>query len=203
MDVRVGLEHQRIDTFPLWCWRLLRVSPLDSKEIQPGHPKGNQSWIFIGRTDAKAETPILWPPDAKSKHWKQPWCWKRLRVGEEGNRRWDGWMASLTQWKWIWVNSGRQWSTGKTCMLQFVGSQRVGDDLATEQEPLTSCHLGMCYSKETRISHTNKHRATQDTQYFSMSHYCPRKPKTKLKHNVDDDTYLPDIIWRTPKCLSQ
>lgn len=71
------------------------------------------------------------------------------------------------------------------------------------QKPLTSCHLSLCYSKERRISHTNKHRATQDSKYFSMSHYCPRKPKTKLKHNVDDDTYLPDIIWRTPKCLSQ
>ena len=52
----------------LWCWRL----PLDSKEIQPVHPKGNQSGIFIRRTDAEAESPILWPPDAKSSHWKRP-----------------------------------------------------------------------------------------------------------------------------------
>ena len=58
-------EHQRIDAFELWCWRRLE-SPSDCKEIQPVHPKGNQSWIFIGRTDAEAETPILWPPDAKS-----------------------------------------------------------------------------------------------------------------------------------------
>ena len=60
-------EHQRIDAFELWCWRrLLRVSPLDCKEVQPVHSKGDRSWVFIGRTDAKAETPILWPPDAKS-----------------------------------------------------------------------------------------------------------------------------------------
>ena len=58
-------EHQRIDTFELWCWRRLE-SPLDSKEIQPVHPKGNQSRVFIGRTDAVAETPILWPPDVKN-----------------------------------------------------------------------------------------------------------------------------------------
>ena len=58
-------EHLRIDAFELWCWRRLE-SPLDCKEIQPAHPKGNQSWIFIGRTDAEAETPILWPPDGKS-----------------------------------------------------------------------------------------------------------------------------------------
>ena len=57
--------RRRIDAFGLWCWRRL-ASPLDSKEIQPVHPKGNQSRIFIGRTDAKAETPILWPPDVKN-----------------------------------------------------------------------------------------------------------------------------------------
>ena len=58
-------EHRRIDTLELWCWRTLE-SPLNCKEIQPVHPKGDQSWVFIGRTDVEAETPILWPPDAKS-----------------------------------------------------------------------------------------------------------------------------------------
>ena len=58
-------EHWRIDASELWCWRRL-VSPLDYKEIQPVHSKGDQSWVFIGRTHAKADTPILWPPDAKS-----------------------------------------------------------------------------------------------------------------------------------------
>ena len=65
------------------------------KEIKPVNPKGNQSWIFIGRTDAKAKTPILWPPDGKNWHWKRPWCWERWRAGGEGDDRgWDGWMAS-------------------------------------------------------------------------------------------------------------
>ena len=58
-------EHWRTDAFELCCWRRL-LSPLDCKEIQPVHPKGNQSWIFIGRTEAEAETPILWPPDLKN-----------------------------------------------------------------------------------------------------------------------------------------
>ena len=58
-------ECQRIDDFELQCWTRLR-SPLDSKEIKPVHPKGDQSWVFIGRTDVEAETPILWPPDVKS-----------------------------------------------------------------------------------------------------------------------------------------
>ena len=64
-------EHRRTDAFELWCWRRLE-SPLDCKEIQPIHPKGDQSWLFIGRTDVEAETPILWPPDTKNCHWKRP-----------------------------------------------------------------------------------------------------------------------------------
>ena len=63
-------EHQRIDAFELWCWRTLE-SPLDCKEIQPVHPKGTQSWVFIGRTNVEVEAPILWPPDGKSGHWKR------------------------------------------------------------------------------------------------------------------------------------
>ena len=59
-------EHRRIDACELWCWRRLLRVPSDCKGIQPVHSKGDQSWVFIGRTDAKAETPILWPPDAKN-----------------------------------------------------------------------------------------------------------------------------------------
>ena len=62
------------------------------------NPKGKQSWIFFQRTDAEAETPILWPPDVKSYQWKRPWCWERLKVGREADDRgWDGWLESLTQ----------------------------------------------------------------------------------------------------------
>ena len=59
-------EHRRTDAFELWYWKRLFESPLNRKEIRPVHPKGDQSWVFIGRTDVEAETPILWPPDAKS-----------------------------------------------------------------------------------------------------------------------------------------
>ena len=87
-------------------------SPLDCKEIQLVHPKRNQSWIFIGRIEAEAETPILWPPDAKN--WlirKDPDAGKEwMKAGGEGDDRgWDGWMASPTRWTWIWVNSGSSW----------------------------------------------------------------------------------------------
>ena len=77
-------ERRSIDAFELWCWRLLK-SPLDNKEIKPVQPKGNQPWIFIGRTDAEAETVILWPPDGKS--WltgKDPDAGKDWRQEEKG-----------------------------------------------------------------------------------------------------------------------
>ena len=64
---------------------------------------------------------------------KRPWCWERLKAGGEGDgREWDGWIASLTQWTWVWVNSGSWWWTGRPGVLQCIGSQRVGHDWATE-----------------------------------------------------------------------
>ena len=95
-----------------WCfWTVVLEktleSPLDCKEIQPVSPKGNQSWLFIGRTDVEAETLVLWPPQAESNLWKRLWCWGGLESGGEANDRgWDGWMASRTRWMWVWVNSG-------------------------------------------------------------------------------------------------
>ena len=95
--------------------------------------KGDQSWLFLGRTDAKAETPILCPPPAKSWLIGKDWCWEGLEAGGEGDdREWDGWMASLTRWTWVWVNSRSCWWTGRPGMLQFMGLQRVGHDWATE-----------------------------------------------------------------------
>ena len=119
-----------------WCfWTVVLEktleSPLDCKEVKLINPKGNQSWIFTGRTDAEAEAPILWPPDVKN--WKRPWCWERLKTGAEGdNRGWDGWIASPTQWTWVWVGSGSWWLTGRPGVLQFMGSQRVRNNWATE-----------------------------------------------------------------------
>ena len=121
-----------------WCfWTVVLEktleSPLDCKEIQPVHSEGDQPWDFFGRNDAKAETPVLWPPHAKSWLIGKDWCWEGLGAGGEGNDRgWDGWMASLTQWSWVWVNSRSWWWTGRPGVLQFMGSQRVGHDWATE-----------------------------------------------------------------------
>ena len=124
-----------------WCfWTVVLEktlgSPLDCKGIKPVNPKGNQSWIFIGRTDPEADTPILWPPNVKS--WvlgKYPDAGKDWRQEEKGTTE-DKmvWMASLTWWTWIWVSSGSWWWTGKPGMLQCMGLQRVGHDWATWTE---------------------------------------------------------------------
>ena len=102
------LDYKESWVLKNWCfWTVVLEktleSPLDCKEIQPVHPKGDQSLVFIGRTVVEAETPILWPSDEKSWFiWKRSWCWERLRAGGEGNDRgWDGWMASPTQWAWV------------------------------------------------------------------------------------------------------
>ena len=128
-----------------WCfWTVVLEktleSPLDCKEIQPVNPKGNQSWIFIGRTDAEAETPILWPPDAKN--------WLIGKDSDAGKDRgqeemwWDGWMASLTQWTWVWATSRNWWWTGRPGALQSMGLQRVRHDWVAE---LNSLALSLLY----------------------------------------------------------
>ena len=121
-----------------WCfWTVVLEktleSPLDCKEIQPVHRKGDQSWVFIGRTDAEAETPILWPPHVKSRLiGKDPDAGRDWGQEEKGTRGWDVWMASPTRWTWVSVNSGSWWQTGRSGVLRFMGSQRVGHDWATE-----------------------------------------------------------------------
>ena len=125
-------EHRRIDVFELRCWRrLLRVpwtvrrsNQSILKEISPEYSLKDWCWSWNSNTLA------TWSKELT--HWKRPWCWERLKAGEGDSRRWDGWMASPTQWTWVWVDSGSWWWTGRPGMLQFMGSQRVGHNWATE-----------------------------------------------------------------------
>ena len=108
-------------------------SPLDCKEIQPVHHTGNQSWLFIGRTDAELKLQYLATYWEVPTHLKRPWCWERLKAGGEGDDRgWYGWMASSTWWSRVWVGSRIWWWTGKLEVLQSMGLQRAAHKWATE-----------------------------------------------------------------------
>ena len=126
----------RIDVFELWCWRgCLRV-PWTARRSNQSILKSTlnihwKNWCW------SCSPLAIWCEEPT--HWKRPWCWERLRTGGEGgNREWDGWMASLIQWTWVWANSGRWWRTGKPGVLQSMGLQRVGLNLATEQHLCTA-----------------------------------------------------------------
>ena len=126
-------ECWRIDAFELWCWRRLLRVPWTAR-------RSNQSILRRSVLDVhwkdwcwswNSNTLATWCEELT--HLRRPWCWERLRAGEEGDDRgWDGWMASPTQWVWVWVDSGSWWWTGRTRVLQFMGSQRVGHDGVTE-----------------------------------------------------------------------
>ena len=132
-------------------------SPLDCKEIQPVPSKGSQSWIFIGRTDARAETPILWPPVAKNLL-----IWKDLMLERIEGRKSRGWQRMrwldgiTTQWTWVWVNSGSWWWTARPGVLQSLGSQRVWHNWVTELSWIIS------------IQFTNKTYLAQKCKAFAL-----------------------------------
>ena len=121
-----------------WFWTVVLEktleSSLDCKEIQPVHSEGDQPWDFFGRNDAKAETPVLWPPHVK--------CWligkdsDSVRYwGQEEEGKTEDEMAGWHDWldgRWVWVNSRSWWWTGRPGVLRFMGSHRVGHDWATE-----------------------------------------------------------------------
>ena len=124
-----------------WCfWTVVLEKTLESpleRKIKPVHPTGNQSWIFIGRTDVEGETPIFWLHDVKSQLiGKDPDAGKHWRQEEKGMTEVEmvGWMASLTQQKWVLANSGRWWRTERPGVLKFMGSQRIGCYWVTEQQ---------------------------------------------------------------------
>ena len=117
-------ECQKIDAFELWCWRVpwtARPNQSILKEINPEYSlKGLMlKFQYFGH--------LMWRI-----HWKRTWCWERLKAGEGDDRGWGGWMASPTQWTWVWADSWSWCWTGKPGVLQSMGLQRVGHDWATE-----------------------------------------------------------------------
>ena len=125
------VEHQKIDAFQVWCWRrLLKVTwparRSNQSILKEINPKYSLEGLML-KLELQYFGHLMW----RATRWKTPWCWDGLGAGG-----WDGWMASLTQWRWVWAISGRQWSTGKPGVLQSTGTQRVGHDWATEQQQI-------------------------------------------------------------------
>ena len=117
-----------------WCfWTVVLEktleSPLDCKEIQPVHPKGNhwKDWCWSWNSNTLA----TWYEELT--HWRRSWRWERLKAGRQGdNRGWDSWMASPIWWTWVWVSSRSWWWTRKPGVLHSMGLQKVRHDWATE-----------------------------------------------------------------------
>ena len=115
-------ECRRIDAFELWCWRRLLGVPWTAR-------RSNQSILKEISPEYSLEGLML----KHLTHFKRPWWWERFKVGGDGdNRGWDGWMASSTQWAWVWVNSRSWWWIGSPGMLQSMELQRIGHNWATE-----------------------------------------------------------------------
>ena len=118
-------EHWRIDAFELWYWKRLLKVPWTARRSNQSTVKEISPEYSLEGLLLKLQYFATWREELT--HLNSPWWWERLRVGGEGDDRgWDGWMASLTQWTWVWASSGRWWWTGKPGVLQSMGSHRVG-----------------------------------------------------------------------------
>ena len=193
MDVSWILKKskcQRIDAFELWCWRRLLRVPWTArrsnqsilKEISPEYSleglmlklKLQYSGYLLQRTDS----------------FKRPWSWERLKAGGEGDDRgWDGWMASSTQWTWVWISSRSWWWRGKPGMLQSRGSQRVRhnwDWTNQTKSSLCKCLAGWIRSWNQKLQicwwyHSNgrKKKATKEPTVCKVLYFTHRKQWVK------------------------
>ena len=126
-------KHRRTDVFEPWCWRRLLGVPWTARRSNLSILKGISPEYSLEGLMMKLKLQyfghLMWRTDSL----ERPWCWERLKAGGEGDDRgWDGWMATLTQWTWVWVSSGSWWWTGKSGVLQSMELQRDGHDWATE-----------------------------------------------------------------------
>ena len=175
------VECQTIDAFEVWCWRRLLRVPWTARRL-------NQSMSIPMNTHWKywcwswsSNTLGTWCE--KLTHWKRPWCWQVLKAGGEGGgkekgRGWVGYIASLTQWTWVWANSMRQWRTGQPGVPQSLGSQRVRLGLVIEQQQI-QCD---CLYKKRKSGHT-------DT------------PKVHLNDNRPCESFLTGRRWGESRYL--
>ena len=176
------LDHKESWASKNWCFwtevlEKILESPLDCRETKPVTLKGNLPEYYWKGWCWSTNNLTTW---CRLTHWIQSWCWERLRAGGEGgNRGCDDWMASLTQWMWVWANSGRQWRTGKPDLLQFMVSPSrawLSDWTTTTTR---DCHIecnksdqrgeilcDICYTWDLKRNDTNEliHKTARDSQ---------------------------------------
>ena len=154
-------EHRRIDAFELWCWRRLLKVPWTPRRSNQSILKETSPGCSLEGLMLKLKLQYLATSCEVLTHRKRLWCWEGLGAGGEGDDRgWDGWMASPTQWIWVWVNSGGWWWTERPGMLRLMGLQRVRHDWVTELNWITK--------KQTTGVHVNAHTGT----YTFLTEIC-------------------------------
>ena len=133
------------DSWESLGWQGDPISPSCRKSVLNIHCK-DWCWSWNSNTLATSCEELT--------HWKRPWFWEGLGAGREGDRGWNGWMASPTRWTWVWVTSGSWWWTGSPDVLRFMGLQRVGQNWATElnwTEEFIKGIFGTCYMEESGL----------------------------------------------------
>ena len=154
-------EQWRIDAFKLWCWRrLLRVSWTARRSNQSILKEISPDYSLEGLM-LKLKFQYFDHLMQRQTHLKRPWCWERLKAGGEGdNWGWDGWILSLTQWTWVWVNSGSWWWTGRPGVLQSMVLQKVRHNWVN----WTEHHLGS--------PHQCQYDSMMHNQFYCSSRHC-------------------------------
>ena len=138
----------KIDAFELWYWRRLLSAPWTARRSTQSMLKETSPEYSLEGLKIKWRSSTLATWCKELTHWKIPWCWERFKAGGEGDDRGrDGWMASLTQWTWVWVDSGSWWWTGRPSALQSMGLRRVGHDWVTQWTAAYQAPLSMGFAR--------------------------------------------------------
>ena len=189
-------EGRKVDAFELCCWRrLLRVPWLQGDPTSPSWRRSVlgvhwKDWCWSWNSSSLATS------CQELTHWKRPWCWEGLGAGAEGDDRgWDGWMASLIRWAWVWVNSWSWWWTGRPGMLRFMGLQRVGHDWATELNWTDALQWSQWKTKEKEEESLSKGLMTQN--FFNLGKEKDLKPIKLQKERIQrihTEKYYNEIV---------
>ena len=199
-------ERQRINALELWCWRRLLRVPWTAR-------RSNQSILKEISPESSLEGLILRLKlqsfghlMQKVTHWRRPWGWLRLKVGEGDDREWDGWMALLTRWTWVWASSRTWWRTGKPGMLQSMGSQRVEHDWATEHHhhrvrTRSQVAFSGKWGEQNLIDHCLHYLLPLIWLFCPILHYFNHPHQSSLANGLVNTFFNWDVSFKRAYCL--